>query len=81
MLFFKITSGGTYGSVTGTDTDILATKVENHGPHSMTYLLSPSTTSEVFVQPYFGHSSSAGGIVYYNSGGGRPYMTLMEIGA
>ncbi len=45
--------------------------------HSISFLWSPSTTSEVIIQPYF--KSTSGGNVYFNRSAVKTSITAMEV--
>ena len=78
-LYYDVGGAG-YNSVTG-GADKIVTTSENTGDHSLNWLLSPSTTSAVTVQPYFIRDHGGSETIYFNSGGGRVQMQLLEIGA
>ena len=78
-LYYDVGGAG-YNSVTG-GADKIVTTSDNTADHSLNWLLSPSTTSAVTVQPYFIRDHGGSETIYFNNNGGRTQMHLLEIGA
>lgn len=76
-LFGKI-GGAAYSDISGLVEGFRFTNAYTNA-HSISYLWSPSTTSEVIVQPYF--KSSEGSNFYFNRSNVKVTVTAMEIGA
>ena len=79
-LYYDVGGAG-YNSVTGSAGDKIVTTSDNTADHSLNWLLSPSTTSAVTVQPYFIRDHGGSETIYFNNNGGRTQMHLLEIGA
>ena len=76
-LYGKI-GANSYADISGLIEDFRFEEVYTNS-HSMSFLWSPSTTSEVIIQPYF--KSTSGGNVYFNRSSVKTGITAMEIGA
>ena len=73
-LYGKIGSNS-YADISGNIEDFRFDQVYTNS-HSISFLWSPSTTSEVIVQPYFKATS---GTVYFNRSSTKTSITTMEI--